>query len=87
MEYFLIWIPVGIAAFGGLFLLAYLIERKTGAHWPLNFLKEVLGWTFLVLIWVGVIPFIVAGFLFGGISFDRPSANPAGLKRAPGSER
>lgn len=86
MEYFLIWIPAGLAAFGALFLLANLIDKRTGIAWPKRCMVSAFEWSLLILVWIAMIPFALVALCTGSrISFD--SANTPGLKRAPTSQR
>lgn len=75
MEYFLIWIPGLLIASGALFLLAYMVERTTGLKWPLRYLSNFFGWVFLALLWIAMMPFVIAGLIFGGFKFDHPAIN------------
>lgn len=78
MEYFLIWIPVVFAAFGSLFLLAHMLERAR-IEWPKRYLNHLISWLVLILIWVGLSPFILVGLLLG----YRPAFEPPSGRAEP----
>jgi hypothetical protein len=80
MEYFLIWIPGSFAALALLFLLAHWIEKKTQIGWPKRSLSHLIGWLVLVLLWVGMLPFIMVGLLFG----YPPAFEPPNERASPG---
>lgn len=81
MEYFLIWIPAGFAALGLLYLLTHAIEKATRIEWPKHYLNHLVGWLALILIWVGMSPFILVGLLLG----YRPAFESPNERAAPGS--
>lgn len=87
MEWFLLLVPAAMA-YGALYLLSGVLERKTGIGWPRRWLSQAFFAVVAVFFIIAMIPFALLAFLpKARIAFDRPSSNPPGLKRAPAPER